>query len=139
MFGWLFISPWLIGFLLLMVVPLWKSLQFSFGKLKVTESGYGFARLKFKGQGIMFELVIFTIVIPPQTIMIPTYLHFRFFDVFGLYEWFTGKKGVNLLESYWPFFLSSAFAMDMKNGLYIFIFRQFFRGLPKELEEAAYV
>lgn len=102
-------------------------------------AGYGFARLKFKGQGIMFALVIFTIVIPPQTIMIPTYLHFRFFDVFGLYEWFTGKKGVNLLESYWPFFISSAFAMGMKNGLYIFIFRQFFRGLPKELEEAAYV
>lgn len=102
-------------------------------------AGYGFARLKFKGSGILFALVVFTIVIPPQTIMAPTYLHFRFFDVFGLYELFTGKPGVNLLESFWPFFISSATAMGMKNGLYIFIFRQFFRGLPKELEEAAYV
>jgi len=102
-------------------------------------AGYGFARLKFRGRSIFFALVVFTIVIPPQTIMAPTYLHYRFFDVFGLYQLFTGQRGVNLLETFWPFFLSSALAMGMKNGLYIFIFRQFFRALPKELEEAAYV
>ncbi|MGG4034998.1 carbohydrate ABC transporter permease [Paenibacillus cisolokensis] len=102
-------------------------------------AGYGFARLKFWGSGVLFALVVFTIVIPPQTIMVPTYLHYRFFDVFGIYGLFTGSKGVNLLESYWPFFISSALAMGLKNGLYIFIFRQFFRALPKELEEAAYV
>jgi multiple sugar transport system permease protein len=102
-------------------------------------AGYGFARLKFWGSGFLFMLVIFTIVIPPQTIMAPTYLHFRFFDVFGIYHLFTGKNGVNLIESYWPTFISSMFAMGMKNGLYIFIFRQFFRGLPQELEEASYV
>ncbi|MGG3280128.1 carbohydrate ABC transporter permease [Paenibacillus solani] len=102
-------------------------------------AGYGFARLKFKGSGILFGVVIFTIIVPPQTIMVPTYLHYRFFDVFGLYELFTGKHGVNLLESFWPFFISSGLAMGLKNGLYIFIFRQFFRSLPKDLEEAAYV
>jgi len=102
-------------------------------------AGYSFAKLRFKGSGILFAIVVFTLVIPPQTIMAPTYLHFRFFDVFGLYNWFTGSGGINLLESYWPFYISSALAMGMKNGLYIFIFRQFFRGLPKELEEAAYV
>ncbi|MFD0714245.1 carbohydrate ABC transporter permease [Paenibacillus sp. GCM10027626] len=102
-------------------------------------AGYSFAKLRFKGSGILFAVVIFTIVIPPQTIMAPTYLHFRFFDIFGLYGLLTGNNGVNLLESYWPFYISSALAMGMKNGLYIFIFRQFFRGLPKELEEAAYV
>lgn len=102
-------------------------------------AGYGFARLKFRGRSLFFALVVFTIVIPPQTIMAPTYLHYRFFDVFGLYQLFTGQRGVNLLETFWPFFLSSALAMGMKNGLYIFIFRQFFRALPKELEEAAYV
>ncbi|UVI31504.1 carbohydrate ABC transporter permease [Paenibacillus spongiae] len=102
-------------------------------------AGYGFARLKFRGSGILFGVVIFTIVVPPQTIMVPTYLHYRFFDVFGLYGLFTGEPGVNLLESFWPFFISSALAMGLKNGLYIFIFRQFFRSLPKDLEEAAYV
>ena len=102
-------------------------------------AGYGFARLRFPGSNILFALVVFTIVIPPQTIMVPTYLHFRFFDVFGLYGLVTGKSGINLLNSFWPFFILSAFAVGLKNGLYIFIFRQFFRGLPKELEEAAYV
>lgn len=102
-------------------------------------AGYGFAKLKFRGSNILFALVVFTIVIPPQTIMIPTYLHYRFFDVFGIYKFFTGKKGIDLLGSLWPFILSSSTGMGMKSGLYIFIFRQFFRGLPKELEEAAYV
>lgn len=102
-------------------------------------AGYSFARLKFKGTGPLFAIALFTLVIPPQTIMVPTYLHFRFFDVFGIYGAFTGEKGVNLLESFWPFFISSTLAMGMKNGLYIFIFRQFFLGLPKELEEASFV
>lgn len=122
----------------------WNSAMLSLGTsvlqmISCALAGYGFARLKFRGRGILFTLVVFTIVIPPQTIMIPTYLNYRFFDIFGLYELFTGKQGVNLLESYWPFFISSTLAMGMKNGLFIFIFRQFFRGLPKELEEAAYV
>lgn len=102
-------------------------------------AGYGFARLKFRGSNILFILVVFTIVVPPQTIMVPTYLHYRFFDVFGIYQFITGNKGVNLLESFWPFFISSGLASGLKNGLYIFIFRQFFRALPNELEEAAYV
>jgi len=102
-------------------------------------AGYGFARLKFRGSGILFGLVIFTIVVPPQTIMVPVYLHYRYFDLFGLYELFSGNKGVNLLNSFWPFFISSMLASGLKNGLYIYIFRQFFRALPKELEEAAYV
>jgi len=102
-------------------------------------AGYGFARLKFKGQGVLFALVIFTIVVPPQTLMIPTYLHYRYFDIMGIFSLITGGNGVNLLDSYWPFVISSITAMGLKNGLYIFIFRQFYRGLPKEIEEAAYV
>lgn len=102
-------------------------------------AGYSFARLPFRGRSFLFAIVIFTIVIPPQTIMVPTYLHYRFFDVFGIYGLLTGSKGFNLLGSYGPFFISSMLAMGIKNGLYIFLFRQFFRGLPKELEEVAYV
>ncbi|AJY74313.1 carbohydrate ABC transporter permease [Paenibacillus beijingensis] len=119
---------------------LWLSLGTSILQLiSCALAGYGFARLKFWGSQYLFAIVILTIVVPPQTIMVPTYLHYRFFDVFGIYEMFTGNRGVNLLESFWPFFISSAMASGLKNGLYIFIFRQFFRSLPKELEEAAYV
>ncbi|WP_422656899.1 carbohydrate ABC transporter permease [Paenibacillus sp. EC2-1] len=102
-------------------------------------AAFGFARLKFKGSGILFALAVFTIIVPSQTLMIPTYLNYRFFDLAGLISLFTGGNGVNLLDSYWPFILQSALGMGIKSGLFIFIFRQFFRGIPKELEEAAYM
>ena len=107
--------------------------------ISCTLIGYGFARFKFKGRGILFGMVIVTMIVPPQTIMIPLFLHFRFFDFLGIISFITGSKGVNLLDSYWPFALMSLTGMGLKNGLYIYIIRQFFRGMPKELEEAAYV
>jgi multiple sugar transport system permease protein len=102
-------------------------------------AAYAFAKLKFRGSGILFALVVFTIVVPPQTIMIPVYMTYRYFDLFGLIPLLTSQKSVNLIDTFWPFFISSGTAMGLKNGLYIYIFRQFFRGIPKELEEAAFV
>ncbi|MGZ9585647.1 carbohydrate ABC transporter permease [Paenibacillus marinisediminis] len=102
-------------------------------------AGYGFARLKFWGSSVLFVMVIFTIIVPPQTIMVPTYLHYRYFDLLGLVELLTGKPELNLLNTQWPFILSYLTATGLKNGLYIFIFRQFFRSLPNELEEASLV
>jgi multiple sugar transport system permease protein len=101
-------------------------------------AAYAFARLRFRGSGILFMLVVFTIVVPPSTIMIPTYLTYRYFDFFGLLGLF-GLPEINLIDTVWPFVLSSSLASGLKNGLYIYIFRQFFRGIPKDLEEAAYV
>ena len=57
----------------------------------------------------------------------------------GIVEGITGKAGLNLLDTYWPFILTSITAQGFKNGLYIFLMRQFFNGMPKELEEAAYI
>jgi len=102
-------------------------------------AAFAFARLRFKGSGLLFGGVIFTIVVPVQTLMVTTYLNYRYFDIFGLIELFTGQKGVNLLDSYWPFILQSITGMGIKSGLFIFIFRQFFRGIPVELEEASYI
>jgi multiple sugar transport system permease protein len=107
--------------------------------ISCTIIGYGFARFNFKGKSLLFTLVILTMIVPPQTIMIPLFLHFRYFDLFGIISLITGKKGINLLNTQWPFVLMSATGMGLKNGLYIYIMRQFFRGMPKELEEAAYV
>lgn len=87
-------------------------------------AGYGFAKLKFKGSNVLFVGVILTILVPPTTILIPVYLNL---------------KDLNLLNTQWPFILTSLTANSMKAGLYIFIFRQFFRGIPKEVEEAAYI
>ncbi|HZK33793.1 MAG TPA: carbohydrate ABC transporter permease [Bacillota bacterium] len=100
--------------------------------------GYGFARFNFKGRGFLFIFVIITLIVPAQTIMIPLFLHFMNFDIFGIFELITGSP-LNLLDSMTPFVLMSMTGMGLKNGLYIYIIRQFFRGMPKELEEAAYV
>ncbi|BBH20639.1 transporter [Paenibacillus baekrokdamisoli] len=102
-------------------------------------AAYAFARLKFKGSGLLFGLVIFTIVVPVQTIMIPLYLTYRYFDLFGLVGLVSSKDSLNLIDTFWPFLISSATGMGLKNGLYIYIFRQFFRGIPKEIEEAGVV
>nr|WP_127490654.1 carbohydrate ABC transporter permease [Paenibacillus glycanilyticus] len=101
-------------------------------------AGYAFARLKFKGSNLLFGGVILTIMVPPTTILIPMYLNLKDFSLMGLIPLITGKS-VNLLNSYWPFILTSITANSLKAGLYIFIFRQFFRGIPREVEEAAYM
>jgi multiple sugar transport system permease protein len=89
--------------------------------------GYGLARFDFRGKKIVFACVILTLIIPPQTIMIPLFTRFRFF--MGL------PKG--LIDTFWPMAILSATGLGLKNGLYIFICRQFFGNVPKELEEAA--
>ncbi|NIK75090.1 multiple sugar transport system permease protein [Paenibacillus castaneae] len=101
-------------------------------------AGYGFARVKFKGSGLLFGAVIFTILVPANTIMIPLYLNFKNFDLFGVIELISGKP-FNLINSYWPFIISAILGMGVKTGLYVYIFRQFFKGIPREIEEAAYV
>ncbi len=102
-------------------------------------TGYAFARLRFKGSGILFAGVIFTILVPPQTILLPLYMNFQKFDFFGLMGLFSEGSGIRMLNTYWPFILTAATANSLKSGLYIYIFRQFFLGLPKEIEEASFV
>ena len=47
--------------------------------------------------------------------------------------------GINMLNTYWPFVVLSLTGLAFKNGLYIFLLRQFFMGVPDELEESAYI
>ena len=100
--------------------------------------GYGFARFEFPFKKLLFALVILVILVPPQTISSSLHLHFRFFDIFGLIELISGEP-LNLTGSVLPYYMMSAGCMGLKNGLYIYMIRQFFRNIPKELEEAAYV
>ena len=102
--------------------------------------GYGFARFKFPGSGILFALVIVTIVVPVQTFMVPLFINFRYF--FGHPDWnlitVASIGSINLPWS-WSMFLLTVTGVGLRSGLYIYIFRQFFRGLPKEIEEAAFI
>lgn len=100
--------------------------------------GYGFARFKFPLKNFWFGCVILLIIVPPQTIMSPMYLNFRYFDIFGIFKAITGES-LNLQKTMFPYLMMCATCMGLKSGLYIFMLRQYFRGVPKELEEAAYV
>ncbi len=100
--------------------------------------GYGFAKFKFKGNKLLFLLVVFTMVIPHETLQLSMFMKFRYFDIYGIISLITGSS-LNLNNSYWPLYLLSFGGLAFKNGLYIFMMRQFFRGVPDELEESAYI
>ncbi len=94
-------------------------------------TGYGFARFSFKGKKLLFGIVIMMILVPPQVISLPLYSQFRFFGI--------GDLTVNLIDSMATMYLPALTANGIRAGLMILIFRQFFRGLPRELEDAAYI
>ena len=101
-------------------------------------AGDGFARYEFPFKQVLFGCVILTIVIPNDTLMLPLYTQFRNFDIFGIIHLVTGH-GINLLSTEVPMYIMTALGCGLRSGLYIYIFNQFFRGLPKEIEEAAVV
>jgi len=99
-------------------------------------TGYALAKLKGKLAALVMFIVVLTILIPPQVILVPLFLKFRFFDIFGLFSSITGRT-LNLIDSITPMTILSIAGLGLKNGLYIFVMRQFFKGVPEELEEAA--
>ncbi len=101
-------------------------------------TGYGFARFKFKGKNILFFIVIMMILVPSQIILIPQYMFFRYFNPLGIYHAITGNY-INLINNAITMYFPAFTANGIRAGLFIFLFRQSFRGLPKELEDAAYL
>ncbi|MCL1987492.1 MAG: carbohydrate ABC transporter permease [Firmicutes bacterium] len=101
-------------------------------------AGYAFARLRFKGISVFFGLVLLTVVVPTQVFMLPQFIMFRNFDIFGIFTLITGEP-LNMLGEPTSMFVMAGLGQGLAGGIFIYIFRQFFRGLPKELEEAAYV
>lgn len=93
-------------------------------------TGYGFARFKFKGRNILFFAAIFTIMVPSQIIMMPTYINFVNFTEFS---------GLPTINTIIPLALPALFGSGIRAGLFIAIFRQFFKNMPLELEDAAYM
>ena len=117
----------------------WISITIAILQIAVcTLVGYGFARFKFPLKNFWFACVILVILVPPQTISSSLHLHFRFFDVFGIIEALRGES-LNLRGSVLPYYMLSAGCMGLQNGLYIYMIRQFFRNIPEDMEEAAYV
>lgn len=87
-------------------------------------AGYALARYKVPGGRALFFIIILALIIPTQTIIIPEYL------MYARMGW---------MNTYLPLIIPAFTGYGFKGALYIFIFRQFYLGLPKELEEAARV
>ena len=122
-----------------MLNTLWTSLLVSVLQvIACTLVGYGFARYEFPLKRFWFACVVIMIIIPPQTIATPLYMYFREFDIFGIFRTLGGQP-LNLLSQMTPYMLMSITCMGLKNGLYIYMLRQYFNGIPKSLEEAAFV
>lgn len=86
---------------------------------------YGIARIKFRLSGLIFGIILFIMIVPPQTIIMPSYIMFS-----NAFNWY---------DSFLPIVVPCFFAMGLNGGLIIFVFRQFFRNLPNELENAALI
>lgn len=99
--------------------------------------GYGFARFDFPLKKLLFGCVVVMIVIPAHTIMLPLYMTFKSFDPFGFVSAIKGTPGI--MGTVVPMYIMTLLGCGVRSGLYIYIFNQFFRGLPKEIEEAALV
>ena len=104
---------------------------------------YGLSRFELRFKKIWMFLLIVTILIPDVMLIIPRILNFRYMDVFGILGLFYKLTGVdlrvNITDTVWTFYLPSLFGVGLKGGLFIYIYMQFFKGLPKELEEAAWI
>ena len=87
-------------------------------------TAYGLASFRFPGRNIVFGFVLATLIIPPQTIMLSLYFRFQSLSMVGITL---------------PLYIMAATGLGLKNGLLIFIFRQFFKGFPREIEESALI
>jgi len=122
---------------------LFRSLLITFGVVVLqifacTLAGYGFARYDFPLKKLWFAFVLLTVIVPPQVIFAPMFLNFRFFDVLGIITLIRGEP-LNLQQSVGGIMMLAATGMGLRSGLYIFMLRQYFRNMPRDLEESAYV
>ena len=122
-----------------MINTLWISIVVSICQVVATTLvAYGFARFEFPLKKFWFACVIMVIIIPPQTIQTALVMSFSKFDPLGLLALFNIKPP-NLRSSVWSYIMMSLTCMGLKDGLYIYMLRQYFKGVPDSLEEAAYV
>lgn len=117
-------------------------------------TGYAIARVKFPGSKLIFMLVLLVFLVPPQALLMSQYLYFKHFDVFGIITGLanvlkniTGHEviklsvgeGIDIINKEGTLYLLALLGFGVNQSLFIFIFRQFFKNSPKELEEAALI
>ena len=106
-------------------------------------AAYGLARFNFKGKFIFKTMMILSILVPTVMIIIPSYVNFRYMDFMGILKFLGGIFGKeirpSIINTPMVFWMPSLLGVGLKGGLFIYIYSQFFKGLPKEFEEAAWL
>ena len=103
---------------------------------------YGLARFKFKGNNFIFLMCIFTLMIPIQMLTTSMYFRYKAFNpmfMFSFGEQLSTVPNIDLTRGWTAIGLLSSTATMYRNGLFVFLLRQYFVNQPKELEEAAYI
>ena len=93
----------------------------TFGTVTAIFCGYAFARLRFRGKKLIFNICVGTILLPSMVTLLPLYV-----------VW---TKGLGLGDTYWPLILLFLCRSVIDN--FFFLIRQFLMTIPKELDEAA--
>jgi multiple sugar transport system permease protein len=94
--------------------------------LSVTASAYGFARFRWPGRDLMFMVLLSTLVLPEEVVLIPKFLMFHLVPL--------ALFGTTMIDTWWPLIIPSWFG---GGAFYVFLLRQFFLQIPRELDEAA--
>lgn len=108
-------------------------------------AGYALARYRLKMSGLCSAIAILTIVVPMQTYIIPLFTQMRYFSPLNIGNMISmfgvplENVTLNLTGTEWCYYVSAALAAGLRSGLFIIVFMQFFKGMPKELEDAARV
>lgn len=94
-------------------------------------AGYSLARIPFRGRNIVFLAMVAMLMIPTYTKIVPQFLIVKMMPLFGGND-ILGQGGSGWLDSWWALLIPGGLSATS-----IFLFRQFYLSLPKELEEAA--
>ena len=96
--------------------------------LSASASAYGFSRFRWPGRDVMFTVLLGTLILPEFVVLIPRFLMFHLIP--------TALTGQSLIDTWWPLILPSWFG---GGAFAVFLLRQFFLQLPRELDEAALI
>lgn len=102
-------------------------------------TGYALARVDFWGRKLVFFMVILVFLLPRQSLLLAQYIYFNHFDVLGIMDLFTEAGEINLINNPIVLVLLAVFGFGVNQSLFIFLFSQFFKNIPKEIEEAALI
>ena len=124
------------------IMTMVKSIGFALAIMAIQVSisamtGYTMARVKYKFSGLLFVLVALCFLVPRQSLLLAQYIYFNHFDALGILRIFGVEW--NLINQPATLYMMALLGFGVNQSLFVLIFSQFFKNIPKELEEAALI